>query len=98
VTPEREIWKPLPSARQVTPGVAAAATGAAEAEVATGLEAGWAVAGGALADGVALDGAAVADDALAPQAGSASPAPRPSTEMLAILTIFDDGGDGASRR
>lgn len=37
----------------VTLGVAAGATVAAEAEVSTGLEMGWAVAGSALADGVA---------------------------------------------
>lgn len=71
----------------VTLGVAAGATVAAEAEVAAGLEMGWAVAGGALADGVALDGAAVADDALALQADSASPMPRPTAQMLAILVV-----------
>jgi hypothetical protein len=76
----------------VTLGVAAGATAADEAEVAIGLELGWAVAGCALADGVALDapaldGTAVADDALALQADSASPTPRPSTQMLAILVV-----------
>jgi hypothetical protein len=48
---------------------------------------GWAVAGSALADGVALDGAAVADHALALQADSASPTPKPTTEMPAILVV-----------
>jgi hypothetical protein len=54
----------------VTLGVAADGTVAPEAEVATGLEMGWAVAGSALAEGVALDGAPVADDVLVLQADS----------------------------
>jgi anti-sigma factor ChrR (cupin superfamily) len=70
----------------VTLGVATGATVAAAAEVAAGLEIGWAVAGSALADGAAPDRAAV-DDVLALQADSASPTPRPSTVMLTILVV-----------
>lgn len=71
----------------VTLGVAAGATVAAEAEAATGLEIGRAVAGSALADGVALDGAPAADDELALQADGASPTTKPSTEMPATQIV-----------
>jgi hypothetical protein len=71
----------------VTLGVDAGAMATAEAEVATGLEVGWALADRAPADGVALDGTAVPDDELAPQADSASPMPRPTIKMPAILVV-----------
>jgi hypothetical protein len=64
-----------------------------EAEVATGLVAvGWAVAAGALADDVAADALALdveptADDVPGLQADSASPTPRPSAEMMAVLVV-----------
>ena len=75
----------------VTLGVAAGATVAAEAEVVTGL--GWAVAGRALADGVALDWAPAADDALALQADSASPAPSTAVSS-GLLSWCDVSGPG----
>lgn len=71
----------------VAVGTAAGATVAAGVEVATGPEVGWAVAVSALADGAAADAAPAADDAPALQADSASPTPRPSTEMLTILVM-----------
>jgi hypothetical protein len=60
---------------------------AAGAEDTTGLvTAGWVVA--ALADDVAaLDAAPAADDVLGLQADSASPMPRPSAEMPAVLAV-----------
>jgi hypothetical protein len=70
----------------VAPGAAAVECVAvtAGAEVAAGLVVvGWAVATRALADGVAPP--AAADDVPGVQAGSASPAPRPSATMPAIL-------------
>ena len=61
--------------------------GTAEADVATGLTVGWAVAVGALADGVAADAAPTADDVPELQADSANPTPRPSAQMPAILVV-----------
>jgi hypothetical protein len=60
--------------------------------VALGVAVGAAVAAGALAGGVAADAAALdaaptADDVLGLQADSASPMPRVSAEMPAILVV-----------
>ncbi|MGH3277566.1 MAG: hypothetical protein ACRDNW_00300 [Trebonia sp.] len=70
--------------------VGAAAVGAvvtAGAEAATGLVVCWAAAVDALADG-ATDAAPTTDDVPGLQADSASPAPRPSAEMPAILVML----------
>jgi hypothetical protein len=69
----------------LTLGAAVVAAGAEDAAGLLGVAAGLlTVATGALADGVA---APAADDVLALQADSASPTPRPSAEMPAILVI-----------